>query len=298
MKLKKFCALIMALAMTLALTVPAMANSAATRTIPIAGDNKVGTIDVQLETASDIILNPYQMEATVSGGTTGSYHQIYFVPVKCINKSDFGLKVNAVIKGTASSGVEFASTAPKDTATEKQVFLYAEFGTSSKASQQPAWASGYDKSNASQVLISSDDSASKTVATLTAASSAKPNYLWYKFDGSATKSPTNAWAAADKVSANIVLTFVPTVDAVYPITVVNTTSKTAAGTVALNYDLAPAGKTITVTCTADNEVNGNATATVTAMQGTTKITVDPSDNSFTMPAGDVTVTVKWTAPSA
>jgi len=292
MKLKKILSLTMALAMVLALAIPAMASSNATQTINIGGANQTGTINVTLNTPGDIVLNPYHMEAT--SGTDKSYHQIFFVPVKVQNNSDFGLKVNASIKGEVEGAATLVNAVPKDTATAKEVFLYAEFGTTLK-DVQPEWATEYNKSNANQVQITTTASTAKTVATLPAASTSTANYLWYKFDGAAAKSPTEQWATDDKVKAEVTLTLIPTVDEVYKVNVVNTTSKTAGGTVSLNYDLAPAKKEIQVTCTP--ELTGS-TPTVTATQGTTKLTINTDDApvyKFEMPAGEVTVTVKWAA---
>jgi hypothetical protein len=297
MKLKKILSLTMALAMVLALAIPAMAASSnTTQTITVGGANKTGAISVTLNTPGNIVLNPYHMEAT--SGTDKSYHQIFFVPVKVQNNSDFGLKVNASVKGEVEGAATLVNAVPKDTATAKEVFLYAEFGTTLK-DVQPEWATEYNKSNANQVQITTTASTAKTVATLPAASSSVANYLWYKFDGAAAKSPTEQWAADDKVKAEVTLTLIPTVDEVYKVNVVNTTSKTAGGTVSLNYDLAPAKKEIQVTCTPDAALTGS-TPTVTATQGSTKLTIDDDDApvyKFEMPAGEVTVTVKWTAGS-
>jgi len=303
MKIKKLGALIMALAMTLALAIPAFAdNSDASRSITSTGANQLGVIDVTLGADSGVTLNPYQMKATITpaGGTAqNSYHQVFFVPVKCTNKSTWGLKVNASITGAIVGGAaQFVTSVPKDNATTKDVFLYAEFGVSAK-DEEPAWGTAYTKA-ANQVLVGADASAEKTVATLGAASSDKPNYLWYKFDGALTKSPETAWATGDKVNATIALTFLPTVDTVYAVSVTNTTSKTAGGTAKVDFDIAPAGETITITCTPDSEINsGNSVPTVTATQSDgTKLTVDAENSpvfTFEMPAGDVAVTVKWAA---
>jgi hypothetical protein len=304
MKLKKILSLTMALAMVLALAVPALATDATTRNIGVGTETRVGVIDITIPATGTIVLNPYQMKATTDTDSTGSYHQIWHVPVSCKNKSTFGLNVNAVITGELGddSSAQFVATAPKDTSTSKDVFLYAEFGVSDKATTQPTWATEYNKSNANQVLIAlapaagSPQPTAKTVATLgaTNGTDAGANYLWLKFDGALSKTPSEAWSAGDTVSAAVALTLIPTVDTVYKVNVVNTTSKTADGTVALNYDLAPAGTQITVTCTA-GDLGGTPTVTVT--QGSTKIALieDSETPAFVMPAGDVTVTVKWTA---
>jgi hypothetical protein len=301
MKIKKLGALIMALAMTLALAIPAFATDAPTRSITSTGANQLGLIDVTLGTDSGVTLNPYQMKATITpnGGTAqSSYHQVFFVPVKCTNKSTWGLKVNASITGAIVGGAaQFVTSVPKDNATTKDVFLYAEFGVSAK-DEEPAWETAYTKA-ANQVLVGSEASAEKTVATLGAASSSKPNYLWYKFDGALTKSPETAWATGDKVNATIALTFIPTVDTVYAVTVTNTTSKTAGGTAKVNFDIAPAGETVKVTATPDGEINGGnsvPTVTVKTAAGAT-VEYNTDDNQFVMPASDVVVTVKWAAGS-
>jgi hypothetical protein len=305
MKLKKILSLTMALAMAFALAIPALAadeddDEEGTSNITVSATPRVGEIDITIAPNGAIVLNPYQMKATAGDSdTVGSYHQIYSSAVSCENKSTFGLKVNAVITGAKGeeSGAQFVAALPKDTTTTKDVFLYAEFGVSNSATKQPEWATEYNKSNANQVLISGSASTSKTVATLGATDGTNANYLWYKFDGALAKTPSTAWTENDTVSATVALTLTPTIDTVYKINLVNTVSKTAAGTATLNYDLAPAGVTISVACEPDNDLPG--TPTVTAVQGTTKLTISGGDDNspftFEMPAGEVTVTVKWTA---
>lgn len=318
MKTKKFWALIMALAMTLALALPAFAEdttvtTAAQAELTGAGAGKSGAINVTLPPVGTLVLNPYQMKAVIGTGddAVSSYHQVFFKSVACVNKSTFGLKVGVKVMGTPStSAVNLVSTAPKDTATEKDVFLYAEFGVSDSATAEPVWETSYNKTANQLVLSNEYADAPKVVATLTATNGAtngngealnettgKWNYLWYKFDGSAAKSPSTAWATADNVTPKVAFTFTPTVDTVYAVTLTNTTSKTAAGTAKISFDLAPAGETITVTCVSDEDVP--STPTVTAKQGTTSLTVNGTDGeyTFTMPAGDVAVTVKWVAAS-
>jgi hypothetical protein len=313
MKLKKILSLTMALAMAFALAIPALAQAPSPQTVEAAGGTGTtinssasgysGSINITLN-PNTIVLNPYQLKATIGEGNAAqsSYHQIFAPAVSCVNKSTFGLKVNAKVSAAASTGVNLVTSAPKDTATEKDVFLYAEFGVSNSATTEPTWETVFNAKTASQMLVGAQPADEfKTVATLNATGGTTDttgkswNYLWYKFDGAAAKSPTNGWTAENKVTPALVLSFQPTVDTVYAVSVVNTTSKTAAGTVKLNFDIAPAGETIKVTCTPDPDINPQPVPTVTATQGSTKLTVE--DNAFTMPAGDVTVTVKWAAGS-
>jgi len=313
MKLKKILSLTMALAMAFALAIPALATEVTTAgdmAAPISSTalGKSGTIKITVN-PNTIVLNPYQLKATIGSGTANeqsSYHQIFAPAVSCLNKSTFGLKVNAKVKASGSTGVNLVTSAPKDTATDKDVFLYAEFGVSDDASTEPTWATAFNAKTANQILVGTDYGELKTVATLNAtvgdagtANDNNWNYLWYKFDGAAAKSPTTAWTDNDTVTPAIVLSFQPTIDTVYAVTVTNTTSKTAGGTAKVDFDIAPAGETITVKCTPDPDLNnGGSKPTVTATQGSTKLEVDSQDEmnpTFTMPAGDVAVTVKWAA---
>jgi hypothetical protein len=312
MKMKKLWALIMALAMALSLAVPAFADNSETgnaQNVTVSSTNSAGAIKITVPNTSDVILNPYQMKVNAGNAdTVGSYHQVYSAPVKCVNKSTFGLKVKAQLTGslpdpqsTANGEVNratFLAAPPADTDTTNGVFLYSEFGVSTDENTEPVWASAYDASNDAQILIAASAVPSdgpKLVATLPAASDNVPNYLWYTFNGSATKNPTNAWDADDVVSVAVALTLVPTVNTVYNVNLTNTVSKTGAGVSKVSYDVAPEGETITVTCTPDATLGG--TPTVTAKQGTTVITVEgeASPFTFTMPAGNVDVTVKWAA---
>lgn len=313
MKTKKLWALIMALAMTLVLAVPALASDTSVTTtaqqeLTGRGSSRYGEISVTLPPVGTLVLNPYQMKATLGEGTDAvdSYHQVFFKPVSCLNKSTFGLKVGAKVLGTPVSGVNLVATAPKDTATDKDVFLYAEFGVSDNDTTEPEWGASYTKA-ANQIVLGTEYAAdAKIVATLNAtdgtqgtAASNKWNYLWYKFDGSAAKTPTTAWGQNDIVTPKVAFTFIPTVDTVYAVTVTNTTSKTAGGTAKVNFDIAPAGETVTVTATPDDEINdGNSVPTVTVKTAAgATVEYDTDENQFVMPASDVVVTVKWAAGS-
>jgi len=309
MKMKKLCALIMVLAMVLSLAVPAFADNSEngnTQSVTVESENSAGTIKISVPPTSAVILNPYQMKVTAgSTDTVGSYHQIYSAPVKCVNKSTFGLKVKAQLTGSLpdpestdhgeENNAEFLAAPPADTDTTNGVFLYSEFGVSTNENTEPVWASAYDASNDAQILIAEGAVPSdnpKLVATLPAASDNVPNYLWYTFNGSATKNPSTPWDSDDIVKVVVALTLTPTVNTVYSVTLTNTVGKTGAGTSKVSYDVAPEGETITVTCTPDATLGG--TPTVTAKQGSTVLTVEGEGPfTFTMPAGDVAVTVKW-----
>jgi len=303
MKMKKLWALIMALAMALSLAVPAFADDntegGSTQNVTVDSTNSAGAIKITVPNTSDVILNPYQMKVTTgSDDTVGSYHQIYCAPIMCTNKSTFGLNVEAVLTGTlptptsGSNQAQFADALPADNETGNKVFLYGEFGVSTDENTEPTWATAYSATNNSQVLVTTTASTSKVVATLPAASDDVPNYLWYTFNGAAAKTPTNAWTENDTVSVAIALSLKPTVNTVYKVSLTNTVSKTGAGTSTVSYDVAPEGETITVTCTPDAVLEG--TPTVTAKQGSTVLTVEGEGPfTFTMPAGDVAVTVKW-----
>lgn len=310
MKRKKLLSLILALAMALSLAVPAFASGASTTSGDkqslnmIAGMN-TGVINFTMGPATPVILNPYQMKATVnSGDSTGSYRQIYSPAVKCINNSTFPLSIDATVtvkpsapSGSTASTAKIVSAVPSASVTnEKQVFLYAEFGVSDNASTEPVWATAYNKSATNQVLASQTGTSKTGVAKL-AATNGTANYLWFKFDGAATKTPDVAWLPTDTVDATVALTLKSVVSEVYPITVTNTVVANAKGTATLNYDVAPAGETITLTCAADASTN-TAKPAVT-IKGVANDDITHTDNtlvwSFPMPAAAVTITVKWAA---
>jgi len=298
MKCKKLLSLILALAMVLSLAVPAFADNTATATtqnVAITGSTTSGAVNITVPAAGAVMLNPYQLKVTVSG--VSSYHQIYSAPVACKNKSTFALSVDAVVVGTPTTGVSLVGAAPALTVTEKQVFLYAEFGVNESGTVQPTWQTTYNAKNANQVLAAATPGTTKAgVASLPATdgTDSGANYLWYKFDGAATKKPETAWATSDKVDASIALTLKSVVSDVYAITVTNTQTATAKGTATLNYDVAPAGETITLTCAADSTTS-SATPTVT-IKGVAAADINTEtagEWTFTMPAAAVTITVKW-----
>ena len=336
MKRKKLLSLILALAMAFSLALPAFAEDpdpsatdpdpstgsdsgsggsaggAATNTsqsLNMTSTTNTGVINFTMASAGAVVLNPYQLKVTTQTDTTGTYRQVYSPAVMCTNKSTFPLSIEASFTGTVPEGVTLLTTgAPAANATDKQVFLYGEFGVSDSATEEPTWATAYNKSAANQVVVdkaASEDGVApskKNVAKLAAASNDSPNYLWFKFDGAATKAPTTAWLETDTVGVAVALTLHSVVSDVYAINVTNTTTATAKGTATLNYDVAPEGETITLTVTSDEEVDSKAT--VTAKAGSTNITFttqpESADNgcgdyTFKMPAGAVTITVKWAA---
>lgn len=330
MKRKKLLSLILALAMAFSLALPAFAEdedeeeeaedttSNTTQTVQMTAGIKSGVINFTMASPGAVILNPYQMKATAEGDDTGTYHQIYSPAVPCKNKSTFPLSIEATVTGKPSpakaatddtpavvaSTAKIVAAAPAATVTEKQVFLYAEFGVSDAADKEPVWATAYNKSATNQVVASETGANKKGVASLPATDGTdnNANYLWFKFDGAATKTPSEAWLASDTVDATVALTLHSVVSDVYAINVTNTTTATAKGTATLNYDVAPEGETITLMVTSDEDVASKATVTVKA--GSTNITCtgtgkDASDGCgtyiFDMPAGAVTITVKWAA---
>jgi hypothetical protein len=328
MKRRKLLSLILALAMALALAVPAFASDGDTpdddepstpaanttntsQNFSMTSSTNTGLINFSLPESGVVVLNPYQLKYTAGTDTTGTYHQVYSPAVSCTNKSTFPLSIEASLTGTVAEGVTLLTTgAPAATATAKQVFLYGEFGVSDSASVQPTWATAYNKSAANQVVVATAATeggvaASKlNVAKLPAASATKPNYLWFKFDGAATKNPETAWLASDTVGVAIALTLHAVVSDVYAITVTNTTTTTAKGTATLNYDVAPVGEEILLTVTADEEVGGKATVTAKAGSASITFTAEPEDTAtgcgvykFKMPASAVAITVKWAAAS-
>lgn len=332
MKRKKLLSLILALAMAFSLALPAFAGegdepagneapdttSNTTQTVQMNAGIKSGVINFTMASPGAVILNPYQMKASAGSDSTGTYHQIYSPAVYCKNKSTFPLSIEATVTGKPSpakeatdetpavvaSTAKIVAAAPAATVTEKQVFLYAEFGVSDAADKEPVWATAYNKSATNQVVASETGANKKGVASLPATDGeeANANYLWFKFDGAATKTPSEAWLASDTVDATVALTLHSVVSDVYSINVTNTTTATAKGTATLNYDVAPAGESITLTVESDANVASKATVTVKA--GSTNITCtgtgkDASDGCgtyiFDMPAGAVTITVKWAA---
>lgn len=331
MKRKKLLSLILALAMAFSLALPAFATdpdpstgngggsggdtptasttTATSQSLNMTSTTNTGVINFTMASAGTVVLNPYQLKVTTTADTTGTYRQVYSPAVMCTNKSTFPLSIEASFTGTVPSGVTLLTTgAPAANATDKQVFLYGEFGVSDSATEEPTWATAYNKSAANQVVVAAPATSggvatSKTnVAKLAAASNDKPNYLWFKFDGAATKTPSTAWLDTDTVGVAVALTLHSVVSDVYAITVTNTTSATAKGTATLNYDVAPAGESITLTVESDADVDSKATVTVKA--GSTNITCTGTGSSqpngcgtyiFEMPASAVTITVKWAA---
>jgi len=197
MKTRKLLAAVSALAMTLALTTTAFAEDTTVDksgqvNMTIGSSLKVPTISVTIAQATDMIVNPYQME--YNGSLTDS---LITAPALITNNSTIGVKITATPSVTVSDGVTVAADDWGDTApTSQSIFMKLKMatGTSNDATAID-WTSV--ASNQSTVI---QKTGSLPVELTLAPKATNPTYGGYKIEG---KSGGEGWKN-ETISVNIV----------------------------------------------------------------------------------------------
>lgn len=206
--MKKVLSLVLALAMVLALAVPAFA--AAANTTDFTGTTEAPTISVTVPAAGTFIVNPYKMTVQDAAGADTT-DQVVAATQYVTNTSDVPLTVDVTVTGTVEGTAAFAtaSTQGSRAPTTNSVFLYAEFGIATKndGTADPTWADAYSTTATNQVLVGARAATKKAVAKLAATDGSTANYLAYKLAGDAASAPTVAWTAADKAKVSVAFTF-------------------------------------------------------------------------------------------
>lgn len=134
-KHSKKVALILVLALTLVVAVPALAGT----TTKISGKYEDPTIEVKIPTAGEAIINPFglpvKIKADVAGGTNtyeiGEDCQIATRPLVGVNLSDtLALKIGATVIAETRGDFTLLSAKPASTSKEKEGFVYFEIANS------------------------------------------------------------------------------------------------------------------------------------------------------------------------
>lgn len=188
----------LALAFLLALTavVPARASSA--ETILKSEILLQPVIEVTVPQSGRIILNPYGLPTEIDGRTTTE--QIAGETMPIVNSGDTPVTVSASAAGQIFEGSSavYVPAPPQADATEKEIFLYAEF--------QPMdglWAGVYDGAS-NQILISDNPSEQKEVLLIDAYSQGM-----FCLFGAMTVQPANPWSVEDEITVTIIFSFSP-----------------------------------------------------------------------------------------
>jgi len=244
--MKKFISMMMALAMTFALAIPAFASSvrevstfSASGSAALAssgqynfamtGSLKVPTINVYVPVSGDgdqIILNPYGLKYTL-GSQANLTDQVISTPIVLGSLSDVAMKVGMTVKATTAGNAALAtkSLAEDTKTTTNSVFMWGQVvgvsGESDKVTALPTFATEYDETagkSGDMILVKAGDTGSTRTGLYTIPPSsdptdvAKTNWACVKFSGNAVKAPTIPWANTDKVDLAITFTFTPSMN--------------------------------------------------------------------------------------
>jgi len=236
--MKRIMCMIMALAMTLALAVPAFAlnsgdfveptGSAGQRTL--AAVTQVPTIKVYLPAADTntdkLILNPYALPvssgAVISGGSDDLTDQVISKAIFLGSSSDVPLKVGLKVVATTGSNVVLASKslAGDTKTTTKSVFLWGQVVDAGEGANVPSiptsFATAYDDTagkTGDMILVrAGTDGVTRTgmytiPAAADVADAATATWACAKFFGDAVKAPTEGWTESDTVALALTFSF-------------------------------------------------------------------------------------------
>lgn len=302
--MKKVLSVVLALAMVLALAVPAFATdntsladigkAATGASTDMKGETKVPTIDIVVPKNASIIVNPYQISVTPTGGTATQdtvISPVYYIT----NKSDIKLDVGMTVTGKAGSGVSFADAAPTSSETANAVYL--KFEAAPTATQaEPTWASATGVQSV-KVTKTAQKLEGATGIKMDAASTSTPNYIAYHVSGSAATAPTKPWTTAMTAGVTVAFTFKPIANTVgggggggasVPADVTIAMSKTTETTKAANDT-----DTLTVTLSGANAGGVTIQSVTWVSSDTNEVTVtangsDDKQGDVTIPAGATT----------
>jgi hypothetical protein len=152
------------------------------------------TIAVVVPSSGQVTLNPYKVKTKKDTSTA----QIEHAPQVLKNNSTFPITVSVDLVGTISEGSEaaFVSAPPAADCTDKNIFLYVEFGMDAYS-----WAEDYTGA-ANQLVTTTQSENAENVLTLEASERG-----YFRFSGAmATKT---LWEDTDTFTATLSYTFTP-----------------------------------------------------------------------------------------
>ena len=249
---KKLASFALALAMCLALALPAFATQ--TSRLSSTLESMLPELAMTMPDSATIILNPYRMATTTSGTgiDSGDRFQIMNAVFSVVSATTAKVHVSATVTGTAK-GATFATAAIAPGDTNKNVYLTLTHAISHSATAAVPVAD--DATSPTNVLVVSDSEqtlnwdlpAASPVGTETTNT---PQRVDLQFGGNCSDSPESPWTSSDTVSCSFVFTVNPVTD----IPMVATTYQNATTAPDLTFaTLAPPDANST-TATADYKV--------------------------------------------
>lgn len=232
MKTKKIVSLLMALAMTASLAVPAFASSSSSSstasepeynvtdpsklstgiTTKVTGLTSVGDVKVFVPTTGAVVLNPYKLSlkydaatsSAVVDTTDGSTDQVISPIQYIVNGGTSDLIVYANATGISAGNLKFAAAALETDDVTNSVYMTLEAKAYADDSNDTPIAQGSgDKS-----IVISTRGTTTPVAVINA-DGGTSSYLGFNLAGTAVEAPKTNWTDRDKASVNIIFTFVP-----------------------------------------------------------------------------------------
>lgn len=225
--MKKTLSVLMAVAMILALAIPAFAeNDPSQASVPVTGETMAVDIKVTAPTSAKLILNPYQMKYTGDiEALENKQDQVMSPDAVFTNLTTAKLLVTgtftATTKGIESVAAGAVNTAGNDGKTAKKANISVNFGmmeseegkmsdTGKQTYEFPAFAAEASSGNAI-TLKEGENLAAPNYAAYEIAETdgEEPNYFGFNFTGSCTSAPSDPWAKTDTWTVAVALKFTP-----------------------------------------------------------------------------------------
>lgn len=232
--MKKVTALFLAMLMTMALAIPALAtesDSSTTHETDVTTKVTVPAIDVDVPTTGSLFINPMGFtvkladgakasiaEATATENNVTTSEQIVSPVLFIENSSAMKLDVKAyAYANVGRTGIEVVPTEAEVTGNAQKVFVYAQFSdvaASAKATTtkltKVAYAAPTDGAGNTLAVLAEDpgDAATyQTVGTMNAATADANTYLGCQFFGKVVQEPETDWADGTEFSVKLVFKF-------------------------------------------------------------------------------------------
>ena len=227
---KMFCAFL-AIAMCMALALPAFADDDIVSGTDYTGSVQTPTIKVTAPTSAAVILNPYLIsitKASVVSGGSGNFQPSVVTPTLVLkNQSNVPLKMTLTVTGEIPQGstAKFLTAAPAATEKNHGVFMYVDVLNKGSLATAPtaaqvlsdgvtayADANVYSATNTSgtQCVVKAGAVKMTDFMTLAVPAANQAGYVTIDIGGECATTPTDAWAATDTVNVALAFTFTST----------------------------------------------------------------------------------------
>lgn len=229
--MKKVLSFVLAIALVLAVAVPAFATAAPGTTEivdparlatgvtnKITGQTSVGTLKVTVPTTNTVILNPYGLSLKIKDGVidndngTASTATV-ITPMQYIkSESTSKVKVSVVATGTVGGNAKLSPTAIDNTDTDNcpttnSVCLALVWGAASGTEPTAAVAFPSDLDSDTKHVVLATRASEKTEMETLVSGETAAQYMAFNLAGNAVKAPATPWTAKDTVGATLAFTF-------------------------------------------------------------------------------------------